>query len=248
MKINSFAFLSFAVAHVSGFQTIPTRSFYRRTTVRPQETSNTDLSQNSNTILFSKEDGVSKGMEDAFRQLDDLNALGDDSFTVPEKKVQQDEAFAKAMQDLDLKGIEDVNPSTPEAEVALYSDMASEISGASESELIDDVKSEMGGSKTIFPKFDPSSRETEMFMEKALDEAIQEAKEKGDAIVDKESLLDNKEIMKEIEAIFDRASEQLLEGLEDIRKEQVGIMLAGWLLLYLSYLWPMIGSFSFVPH
>jgi hypothetical protein len=243
MKINSFAFLSFAVAHVSGFQTIPTRSFYRRTTVRPQEISNADLSRHSNTILFSKEeDGVSKGMEDAFRQLADLNALGDDSFTVPEKKVQQDEAFAKAMQDLDLKGIK---PSTPEAEAALYSDMASEISGASEFELIDDVKSEMGGSKTIFPKFDQSSRDTELFMEKALDEAIKEAQAKGDASVDKESLLDNKEIMTEIEAIFDRASEQLLEGLEDIRKEQVGIMLAVAIsILFVAY----DRLISFVPH
>jgi hypothetical protein len=225
MKINSFPFLSLAVAHVSGFQTIPTRSFYRRTTVRPQELSNTDLSRNSNTILFSKEDGdgVSKGMEDAFRQLEDLNALGDDSFTVPEKKVQQDEAFAKAMQGLDLKGMEGANPSTPEADFALYSDMATEASRSSEFDLEGDVKSEMGGSKTN--KFDQSTRDTEKFMEKALDEAIKEAKAKGDTSVDKESLLDNKDIMKEIEAIFDRASEQLLEGLEDVRKEQVGIML-----------------------
>jgi hypothetical protein len=224
MKINSFAFLSFAVAHVSGFQTIPTRSFYRRTTVGPQEISNADLSRHSNTILFSKEeDGVSKGMEDAFRQLADLNALGDDSFTVPEKKVQQDEAFAKAMQGLDLKGMEGANPSTPEADFALYSDMATEASRSSEFDLEGDVKSEMGGSKTN--KFDQSTRDTEKFMEKALDEAIKEAKAKGDTSVDKESLLDNKDIMKEIEAIFDRASEKLLEGLEDVRKEQVGIML-----------------------
>lgn len=168
------------------------------------------------------DDSIAKGMEDAFKELDGLKSLGDDAFAVPDRKVQ-DEAFAKAMEQLDLQGLEDVEPSTPEAEAALYSDMAAELAGASEIDLIDTVKTELGGSKTEIPKFDPKSRETEKFMEKALGEAIEEASAK--AGVDKESLLDNKEIMTEIEAIFERANDQLLDGLEDIRKEQVGTMM-----------------------
>lgn len=217
MKIPCFTtFLSaFTVATVSGFQTIPTPvSISSRTTTL----------RNNKTLLFSeKEDDVSKGMEDAFRQLENIVG-GDDSFSVPEQKDQQDEAFAKAMQGLDLKGMEDIPSTTPEAEVALYSEMASEIDGASELDLIDDVKTALGGSKTAIPKFDPNVRDTEKFMEKALDEAIEEARKNGEANIDKESLLDNKEIMKEIEAIFDRANDQLLEGLEDIRKEQVRML------------------------
>ena len=123
------------------------------------------------------------------------------------------------MEELDLKGLDDVEPPTPEAEAALFSDMASELAGASEIDLIDNVKAQLGGKKTEIRKFDPNSRETEKFLEKALDEAIEEASSKTS--IDKESLLDNKEIMKEIEAIFERANDQLLEGLEDIRKEQV---------------------------
>lgn len=192
--------------------------------------------KSSSPILFAAKkdnggdgnnDELSKGMEDAFRQLEELNSFGDDSFTVPERKVKQDEAFAKAMQELDLKEIQQqTGPApTPEAEAALYSDMAKEISGTSEMDIIDDLKSDLGSdSKTSIPRFDPESRESEKFMEKAFDEALEEAKAKGgeeSIVVDKESILDNKEIMKEIEAIFDKANEQLLEGLEEIRAEQI---------------------------
>ncbi|CAJ1959407.1 unnamed protein product [Cylindrotheca closterium] len=166
------------------------------------------------------DESIGKGMEDAFKQLDNLKSLDDDVFTVPDRKVQ-DEAFAKAMETLDLKGLEDVEPPPPEAEAALYSDMASELASASEIDLIDDVKSQLGGVKTEIPKFDPASRDTEKFLEKALTEAIEEASAMAD--VDKESLLDNKEIMKEIKAIFDRANDELLDGLEDIRKEQMAL-------------------------
>jgi hypothetical protein len=36
-----------------------------------------------------------------------------------------------------------------------------------------------------------------------------------------ESILDDKEIMKEIEVIFERGNEKLMASLEEIRKEQV---------------------------
>jgi hypothetical protein len=177
----------------------------------------------------SDEDGVSKGMEDAFSHLEGLKGLGgeDDPFSVPEKKQKQDEAFAKAMQELDLKDIQDIEPPTPESEAKLYKELLSEVEGKTEDDLMATmatVKSEMGGgssSKTEFPQFDPTMRDTDKFMEKALDEALKEAKKKADVEINTESLLDNKEIMKEISAIFDKGNDQLLEGLEEIRAEQV---------------------------
>merc|ERR1712238_8762 len=66
--------------------------------------------------------------------------------------------------------------------------------------------------------------DTDKFMNKAIEEAFKEAKEQNSnvesTIGDKESFLDNKEIMSEIEKIFDKANEELLEGLEEMRSEQ----------------------------
>lgn len=166
------------------------------------------------------DDEVSKGMEDAFRELDEMKSLGDDPFTVPEKKKTQDEAFAKAMKALDLKDIIEVAaPSSPESEAELYKNMASEIDGKTDEDLIAGVKTVLGGSAAMFPKFDPTMRDTDKFMEKALDEALEEAEKQAD--IDKESILDNKEIMGEIEKIFDKANVELLEELEEMRAEQV---------------------------
>ena len=67
--------------------------------------------------------------------------------------------------------------------------------------------------------------DTQKFMDKAIEEALKEAKERNSdvetTIGDKESFLDNKEIMKEIENIFDKANEELLNSLDEIRAEQV---------------------------
>ena len=169
------------------------------------------------------DDEASKGMEEAFKQLDGLKSLGDDSTTVPFLKQTQDEAFAKAMKDLDLKDIEEISSAPPEREAALYTDMISELEGETETDLIDSLKTDMGGKSTEIPKFDPSLRETDKFMEKALDEALDQAEKLADVEIKKESLLDNKEIMQEIEKIFDKANDELLEGIKEIRTEQVRI-------------------------
>ena len=61
--------------------------------------------------------------------------------------------------------------------------------------------------------------------DKAIEEALKEAKERNSdveqIIGDKDAFLDNKEIMSEITKIFDVANDELLEGLEEIRTEQV---------------------------
>ena len=166
---------------------------------------------------------IGGGMEEAFRRLDELKAaFSDDSPPLPERKKKQDEAFAKAMQELNLK---DIAPDLPEvsaeSEAELYKKMASELSSATETDLIAEVKSDLGGTPTPIPKFDPSTRENEIFLEKALDQALADAEKKAKTAINKESLLDNKEIMKEIEKIFDKANAELLVGIEEMREEQV---------------------------
>ena len=193
----------------------------------------------------SKDDdssGGGAGMEDAFRELEALQSL-DEPERPKEKPKEKDEAFAKAMGNLDLKDIlskvdddndDDSKIKTPslESELEIFKDMASELELASEKEelivadfksdllLADDDDIDIDIDNDGVPAFD-----TEKFMDKAIEEALKEAKERNSdveqVIGDKDAFLDNKEIMSEITKIFDVANDELLEGLEEIRTEQV---------------------------
>jgi len=191
----------------------------------------------------SKDDDSSggAGMEDAFRELEALQSL-DEPERPKEKPKEKDEAFAKAMGNLDLKDIlskvdedndDDSKTKTPslESELEIFKDMASELELASEKEelivadfksdllLADDEDIDIDIDNDGVPAFD-----TEKFMDKAIEEALKEAKERNSdveqIIGDKDAFLDNKEIMSEITKIFDVANDELLEGLEEIRTEQ----------------------------
>lgn len=176
------------------------------------------------------------GMDEAFKELEALKSLGEEK-ELPEmseggKAKKKDEVFAKAIDSLDLKDIlsqAEVESSagdvSPESEVELYKDMASEVDvAASEDDLIAaDFKSdlEMADNKDDLPVVD-----TQKFMDKAIKEALEEAKRKDSSVnVDevKESFLDNKVIMSEIEKIFDKANDDLLQELEEIRVEQAAL-------------------------
>mmetsp|Transcript_11348 Transcript_11348/g.23496 ORF Transcript_11348/g.23496 Transcript_11348/m.23496 type:complete len:344 (+) Transcript_11348:165-1196(+) len=168
------------------------------------------------------------GMEDAFKELESLSSLGGDSPS--EKPQEKEEAFASAMEGLDLKDIlskaEAEVGSSPESDFELYKDMASELDVASSEEdlIAADFKNdlELAESKEAgIPAID-----TEKFMDKAINEAINDAKEQDNSVnVDdaKEAFLDNKEIMSEIEKIFDKANDDLMEELEEIRAEQAAL-------------------------
>jgi hypothetical protein len=67
---------------------------------------------------------------------------------------------------------------------------------------------------------DPAA--TEAFMEEALQEALQEVQINNPRVAS--SILDNQEIMREIETIFDQGNAKLLASLEEIRQEQVTCM------------------------
>jgi hypothetical protein len=165
-------------------------------------------------------------MEDAFRQLEQLESIDidlgigsidDGDSQEQRKKKKRDKAFAKAMKELDLKDL--VPPASPESEAELYKDMAEEWSMAeSEDDLISDLKSDLDLESEVAPSIDAKNEE---FINQAIDEALEDAKKQNADVGEKEAFLDNKEIMSEIEKIFDRANDQLMEGLEEIRTEQV---------------------------
>jgi hypothetical protein len=71
----------------------------------------------------------------------------------------------------------------------------------------------------------------EEFMNQALDEALKEVKVNKPSSVD--SILDDKEIMQEIGAIFERGNDKLMESLEEMRREQVRLCALACLLAYL---------------
>lgn len=189
-------------------------------------------SSNDKDIYGGKKEGGGggMGMEDAFRQLEELTALGDTSSSIENQQKKKEEAFTRAMKELNLQDMideKDLTPPSPESEAELYKDMATELdTAASEEDIVADLKSD------ILTATKPN---TDELMGRAIDEALQEAQKQagGEVVMDKESLLDNEEIMSEIEKIFDKANAQLLEGLEEIRTEQVRLFLVimSWLSL-----------------
>ena len=170
------------------------------------------------------------GMEDAFKELESLQSLGGES--LPDfsgKPKEKDEAFASAMEGLDLKDIlseaeAESSGTSPESELDLYKDMASELDVASSEEdlIAADFKNDLElaeSNEAGIPTID-----TQKFMDKAINEALAEAREQDSSVnveEEKEAFLDNKEIMSEIEKIFDKANDDLMEELEEIRAEQV---------------------------
>lgn len=64
------------------------------------------------------------------------------------------------------------------------------------------------------------SMNTDEFMRKALEEALAEAKSQTKSTTIDESLLNDKELMNEINAVFDKANDKLMAGVDDMKSEQ----------------------------
>jgi hypothetical protein len=170
--------------------------------------------------LAAKSKGSNKSssgpeIEDTFRHLEQLSFVGDRVVASPvpeedeQEKTKRDAAFDKAMKELNVKDIFDTPPASAESETDRYNNMATALSSASpEDDLVADLKNDLESDYL-------------RSMKEAIDEALEESKVQCDDILKKESLLDDKEIMTEINKIFERANDQLLQGLEEIRFEQV---------------------------
>jgi nucleotide-binding universal stress UspA family protein len=98
--------------------------------------------------------------------------------------------------------------------------------GSIQKSSTDDDDDSSSSSSSVIDQFNVEelSQDTDKFMRKALEEALDEAKIQGgegsiNNVVD-ESILNDEEFIKEINAVFDRANEKLLESIASIKKEQ----------------------------
>ena len=179
------------------------------------------------TRSFSRKDPDSSNsedsMEDVFRQLEQLISSENDHFPpLLEHKKRLDESSSEEVREMILSiEVDDSLEMTTMSETALFKDMFSELSKTSETDMISKLKNELTGLSSANKDSVSSKSETELFMEVALDQALKEAGIEAHMGIDKDSLLENKEIMKEITMIFERANAELMEGIEEIRREQV---------------------------
>lgn len=189
------------------------------------------------------------GMSEAFRQLESLDSLFDPEEYIPAPDKIDVEAVLDREASTLLQGAKAVEVA-PEQDFAVYRNMMEELEQNEDAEAYAELLDELGnsslqtddtysqvltelggtrpaavGTKTASNKVDAtpsilsSDASKEQFMEEALQEALKEVKVNNPRLTD--SILDNKEIMREIESIFDQGNEKLIASLEEIRIEQV---------------------------
>jgi len=185
------------------------------------------------------EDDEREGMNDAFSALDALEGLGDSP-----------EDFPSSYADSLNSDNNDDSSKFMNEELKLYSEMFSELSDKSEDEVYGDILDEMSTSaNSNNPEINQQQAEqsveiteTEVsqetlfdqqsqddFMNRAITEAMEEATRlnnnpdnaiaSSDPVVP-DNILQDEEMMKEIEMIFEKANEKLLASVNDIREEQ----------------------------
>lgn len=169
----------------------------------------------SNNQEDEEEEEEDPAMKEAFRQLDRLNSIDGN---IPPTNTAADTPLS-APEEIQ------VPPSPPvsvEKEVQVYQNLVQEMEHTDETELYSDVLADMGGTPETTPKINieqDDTNNTQAFLQQAFDDAMKHVKLKDADLV--QQALNDEEIMKEIEQIFERGNEQLMASLEDIRKEQV---------------------------
>lgn len=197
------------------------------------------------------EGGGQTGMNDAFRQLESLGSLDDDDddlAAAAKKKVQLDDTAKAALTDLEAPSLETeaaaFTKMLSDDDQDAYQDVMSDLGGtpkgfdaASNPPIPSSSSSKSKASRTSVSVIEdatpspsqniPKSEEDpESFMNQAIQEALEEARsmsptEPSSGRKMSDSILDDEEIMKEIEEIFEKGNEKLMASLEEIRKEQV---------------------------
>lgn len=180
------------------------------------------------------EEDKQTGMAEAFRELDSLDSLDDDD------KPKKPSSSRKAIDDFaDVELLKNEPKASPEEEVKLYKDMMSE-SEKEDVELYADMMTDMGGTTPkqkkkaqtnirveeeetveLLDSLEKTPEDLDVFMNQALQEALEEAKSKTPEELASINPLDDEEMMDEIKQVFEKANDELLASLEDIRKEQV---------------------------
>ena len=181
-----------------------------------------------------KDDDLPPGMADAFRRLESLESVGDLS-SKEQPKMPKQAAAAEQMTQAAKAALPSYKPPVPlEKEAQMYQEMVKELESMNEDELYDSILMDMGDEELTAKVASPTASAAESLtqglpqatggvndelMNQALEAAITEIDKDYPAL--KDSILNDKELMKEIEAIFDKGNEKLMLSLEDIRKEQV---------------------------
>jgi hypothetical protein len=184
------------------------------------------------------------GMAQAFRDLDALSSLGAGAGNDDPQQIQKMSSSSQP-RTTPLVNIIDAattasttKVATPEEEVKMYAQMVQELEENKEDDMYSNVLTEMGGkvssstnppsSKRVITTTSTSSTTTsspppmdEAWMNQALQEALDEAKKTSPTDFDRQSVLNDQELMKEIVQVFDQAHDKLIAGLDEIRNEQV---------------------------
>jgi uncharacterized membrane-anchored protein len=162
--------------------------------------------------LLSKE-ADDFGMEMAFAQLNELESI-DATFEIDTADME------KAIMGIDLT----TDTLSPEEELKLYQELYQDLDQDSNA-LVETVKNEIG--EKFMQRSDKETptlgdRNQDDFMNQALEQAMREIQAEAPGAADlAHAIRHDKDLMKEIEAIFDNGNNELLASLEDIRKEQV---------------------------
>jgi hypothetical protein len=201
-----------------------------------------DTKQSRSVTLLARADESSDGddsaqdgaMADAFRQLESLDAeslLGDavgDQANVSPTPITTSISMGEGT-------LAAPEPPSLETEAKVYQDYLQEVEGKSDEDLYGDMLSDMGGSSSPSRSKAPTSSSSssavgssssvnnnnDELWNRALEEAMEDVKLNNPGISD--SIMDDAGFRKEIEAIFERGNDKLLESLEEIRREQVRV-------------------------
>ena len=226
--------------------------FHRKDNFLRQKTRRRNLSYKILSAKKDEDDNA-PGMADAFRQLEALNSLDDPEEYVPAPAkilpITDPPAVtlnSSASPEQDFVLYKDmVQELEANEEATAYSEVLDEL-GESALQMDDtysQIMTELGGPTILRPRPKeenspqrsnrpegdevvevPSgaSSSNEQILAEALKEALAEVQLNNPRIREM-SLLDDKEIMREIEAVFDAGNAKLLQSLEEVRREQVRV-------------------------
>ena len=208
-----------------------------------------DLKRLSKKNDQNEEDDDRTGMNDAFKSLDSLSYLDFDDLKDDKKSTTNLKADEQLLKDVSI-----TKDSDDQDEVKFYSEIVQELESEGEDGIYDNIMGEMKESSSSASSSSTKdivlsdadgigsvlgqdeseetltaveiSQNTDEFMKRALEEAMDEVKLKnsdGDGQNAKlpKGILDDAEMIKEINAIFDRANEKILSSVAEMKAEQV---------------------------
>ena len=146
------------------------------------------------------------GIYDAIREEMGGGSAGGAPYKTIEEAVEKETSI---LDDADgLGGTKDEDEESEEEEAAIIEKDVSQAPPLT----ADDVVREATGQ--------PAKPDMEKFMEAAVTEALEEARAQAPEVVNPQSIRDDEELMAEINAIFDKANEKLLDAVKEMKAEQ----------------------------